>query len=165
MPSPIFAHVIGTLALLTIFFIAIVYTMLSTQNAIVYNQKILFERICSSIYLQLLYLLSIENDISIELYYPKYALPDVGYNIAIANGTYIMANYGFIKDLDKNTIYIAVIDPAYKNYCVLPLEYPKREITIILEKPMVFSSYTITIVEKKAIGKNIYVSYIIKGYR
>lgn len=168
MVSPIVVHVIGFTVFILILSIVIGYVFFKTYELIVSNERKTLETIAHSISLQIQYVLWLNTNITISLRYPLESIYGRMYNVEIGSGLMLKEKHGFLKDhnLRDNAIYVLAISVDNRAYGYSIVVSNSTSKPIYLSKnPVVFSSGTITVVEKTDYLTRIQMNIYIKGVR
>lgn len=161
MVAPIITHVIGITALLAIMVIIIIYVGFMTQAMIYENVHKNLERVSQSIAMQLLYAISSNTNMTIQLDYPIAVGKNVLYNIYIGNTSYILQVAPFLSGrLAPSQLYVLAMTPdkniyAYTSVC--NITYNNRLI-VVENNLLVIGSGTVTTFVININSTNIYIS-------
>ncbi|MEM1662009.1 MAG: hypothetical protein QXP72_04860 [Desulfurococcaceae archaeon] len=167
MVSPIVVHVIGFTAFILILSIVIGYVGYRTYTLILENEKKTLEKIAESISLQIQYVLWLDTNISISLRYPLESTYDRMYNIELGSGNVLKKKYPFLSnELNDNALYVLTlsVDNRVYGYSIITMNSTKKPI-YLSQNPSVFSSGTITVIEKIDYLTNIRINVYIKGVK
>ena len=122
MVAPIITHVIGITALLTIMMIIIMYVGFMTQTMMYENLDRNLEYVSQSIAMQLLYAITSDTNMTIQLDYPMVIGKDAFYNIYIGNTSYILRVAPFLSNrLEPSQLYVLTMTPDENVYAYTPV--------------------------------------------
>ncbi|MEM1555008.1 MAG: hypothetical protein QXM54_00510 [Desulfurococcaceae archaeon] len=167
MVSPIVVHVIGFTAFILILSIVIGYVGYRTYTLILESEKKTLEKIAESISLQIQYVLWLDTNISISLRYPLESTYDRMYNIELGSGNVLKKKYPFLSnELNDNALYVLTlsVDNRVYGYSIITMNSTKKPI-YLSQNPSVFSSGSITVIEKIDYLTNIRINVYIKGVK
>lgn len=168
MVSPIVVHVTGFTVFILILSIVIGYVFFRTYELIVSNEKRTLEIIANSISLQIQYVLWLNTNITISLRYPLESIYGRMYNIEVGSGLALKNKHGFLQnhDVRNDSLYVLTIsvDNRAYSYSMITVNSTNKPI-YLSNNPILFSSGTVTVLEKTDYLTRIQINIYIKGVR
>ncbi len=160
MVAPIITHVIGITALIAITVIIIMYVGFMTQAMMYENVHRNLEYVSQSIAMQLLYAITSDTNMTIELDYPIVVGRNIFYNIYIGNTSYILQVAPFLADkLTPSQLYVLAMTPDKNVYAYTPvcnITYDDKLINVD-KNLLVIGSGTVTTLAINVNSTNIYI--------
>ena len=161
MVAPVITHVIGITALIAITTIIIMYVGFMTQTMMYENVHRNLEHVSQSIAMQLLYAITSDTNMTIELDYPIVVGKNIFYNIYIGNTSYILQVAPFLADkLVPSQLYVLAMTPDKNVYAYTPvcnITYDGKLINVD-KNLLVIGSGTVATLAINANSTDIYIS-------
>ncbi len=161
MVAPIITHVIGITALIAITVIIIMYVGFMTQTMMYENVRRNLGYVSQSISMQLLYAITSDTNMTIQLNYPMVVGKNTFYNIYIGNTTYVLQVAPFLNDkLSPSTLYVLTMTPDKTVYAYTPIcniTY-NGKLILVENNLLVIGSGTVTTLAININTTNIYIS-------